>query len=161
MKLLKNASFYTLDENHTVSEALLIDHGRVLAAGSYEDLKAAAPSGTAEEDLGGSFVFPGLTDAHVHLHHYAISLQKIDCETESLEECLARVRARWGRELSVSIAPPVAALTAATADEVRAWAVRVCADNDGGELTVLCHLEPQYDVDVVRALRDFLRDRIA
>ena len=94
MKLIKNARIFTLDNTQPVVEALLINQGRVVAAGSYAELRAAAPSGTEEENLGGLFVLPGLTDAHVHLHHYAQSLQKIECETESLQECLARVRAR-------------------------------------------------------------------
>ena len=39
-------------------------------------------------------ILPGLTDAHLHLKNYALSLQKIDCETETKEECLRRVGER-------------------------------------------------------------------
>jgi len=39
-------------------------------------------------------VIPGLTDAHLHLEYYAFSLQKIDCETPTRQECLQRVAER-------------------------------------------------------------------
>jgi predicted amidohydrolase YtcJ len=39
-------------------------------------------------------ILPGLTDAHLHLQHYALGLQKIDCETDTKEECLRRVAER-------------------------------------------------------------------
>ena len=51
-------------------------------------------------DLGGRFVLPGLTDAHIHLQAYSLGLQKVDCETATLEECLRRVADR------VRITPP-------------------------------------------------------
>ena len=44
--------------------------------------------------MGGRFIMPGLTDAHLHLKHYSLSLQKIDCETDTKEECLRRVEER-------------------------------------------------------------------
>ena len=39
-------------------------------------------------------ILPGLTDAHIHLEMYALSLQKVDCETATLQECLQRVAER-------------------------------------------------------------------
>lgn len=39
-------------------------------------------------------MIPGLTDAHIHLEHYALSLKKVDCETTSRQACLARVAER-------------------------------------------------------------------
>ena len=37
---------------------------------------------------------PGLTDAHIHLQNYSLGLAKVDCETETKEECLRRVAER-------------------------------------------------------------------
>jgi hypothetical protein len=45
-------------------------------------------------DMGGRALVPGLTDAHIHLMQYATGLQKVDCETPTLAECLQRVAAR-------------------------------------------------------------------
>jgi predicted amidohydrolase YtcJ len=41
--------------------------------------------------MGGRVVLPGLTDAHIHLKNYSQALQKIECETDTKEECLHRV----------------------------------------------------------------------
>jgi predicted amidohydrolase YtcJ len=45
-------------------------------------------------DLRGRTILPGLTDAHLHLQNYSLGLQKVDCETGTLEECLQRVSER-------------------------------------------------------------------
>ncbi len=90
MRLLHNARIRTLDTSRPAASALLIDRGEILAVGDEELLEARAE----KQDLGGRVVLPGLTDAHIHLHHYSLSLQKIDCETGTLDECLRRVAER-------------------------------------------------------------------
>lgn len=70
--------------------ALAIDHGQILAAGSDAEI-LALPGITEKIDLGGKTVWPGLTDAHIHLQHYAFALQMVDCETTTRAECLRRV----------------------------------------------------------------------
>lgn len=47
-------------------EALAVRGGRVLAAGSLEEVRAAAGPGAEEIGLGGRRVIPGLIDSHVH-----------------------------------------------------------------------------------------------
>jgi predicted amidohydrolase YtcJ len=44
--------------------------------------------------MGGRVILPGLTDAHIHLQEYALSLQIVDCEAETKEEILCRVAER-------------------------------------------------------------------
>jgi hypothetical protein len=44
--------------------------------------------------LGDQVVLPGLTDAHIHLEHYALGLRMVDCETDTRGECLQRVAQR-------------------------------------------------------------------
>ena len=90
MKLLYNARIHTLNPAQQTASALLIDRGEILAVGGDELLDTRAE----KFDLGGRVVLPGLTDAHIHLQHYALGLQKIDCETATLEECLRRVAER-------------------------------------------------------------------
>jgi hypothetical protein len=72
---------------------------------------------------------------------------------------LAKVRAAFGRDFPVSIAPLVNDLTGDTPEGLLAWAERVLADNDGGPLVIACHMEPSYRLDVVRELRSFLASR--
>jgi len=90
MKLLFNARIHTLNPQQPSASAILVDRGEILAVGGDElqDVRAE------KINLGGRVVLPGLTDAHIHLHHYSLSLQKTDCETNSLAECLRRVAER-------------------------------------------------------------------
>jgi len=48
-------------------EALLVEDGAVVAAGSEPDVRREAPTGTEVVPLGGRLVIPGLIDAHLHL----------------------------------------------------------------------------------------------
>lgn len=94
MKLLFNARVLTLDPAHPAASAVLIDRGRILALGEKEDLLGLAGGRLEQADLRGAIVLPGLTDAHLHLQYYSLGLQKIDCETDTLEACLQRVSER-------------------------------------------------------------------
>ncbi len=92
MKLLYNARIYTLDQAKPVAWAIALDHGEIQAVGGDEMLFQIGDA--PRQDLGGRVVLPGLIDAHLHLQHYALSLQKVDCETDSLGACLERVHER-------------------------------------------------------------------
>jgi predicted amidohydrolase YtcJ len=94
MKLLFNARVYTLDPAHPTASAVLVDRERVLAVGEKDELSARAGGEAELFDLRGRTVLPGLTDAHLHLQYFSLGLQKIDCETETLDECLRRVAER-------------------------------------------------------------------
>ena len=93
MKLLHNAHIYTQNESQPNATAILIDRERIIAVGSSDDLFTQYPN-AEKQDMQGRFIFPGLTDAHLHLHHYALTLQKIDCETNTKAECLRRLGER-------------------------------------------------------------------
>ena len=90
MKLLHNARIHTLNPAQPNASAMLVDHGRVIAVGGDELLDIRAE----KINLNGRVILPGLTDAHIHLQYYSLSLQKVDCETTTLAECLRRVAER-------------------------------------------------------------------
>ncbi len=92
MKILFNARVHTLDPEKPSATTVVIDHGQILAVGG-EDLLLEFDR-AEKQDLRGRVILPGLTDAHLHLNYYALGLDKVDCETATLEECLQRVRAR-------------------------------------------------------------------
>jgi len=96
MKLLYNARIHTLDTTHPSASAIAVGHGRILAVGQSDELLAEFER-AEKQDMHGHTILPGLTDAHLHLEQYALSLQKIDCETHTLEECLRRVAERVQR----------------------------------------------------------------
>src|SRR5580658_9984782 len=47
--------------------ALLVEGGRVVCAGSEEEVARATPTGAELEELGGRLTVPGLVDAHLHI----------------------------------------------------------------------------------------------
>ncbi len=94
MKLFYNANIYTLDQSQPRASAILIDNGRILAVGEKDALEAMSHGRVEKQDMQGKTILPGLTDAHFHFQHYALSLAKIDCETKTKEECLRRVAER-------------------------------------------------------------------
>lgn len=92
MYLLYNATFYTLHPAQPTVQALAVGHGKILAAGAVEEAEAALPVHAKRIDLGGLTVLPGLTDSHLHLQHFSLGLQYVDCETPTRAECLQRVK---------------------------------------------------------------------
>lgn len=94
MLLLYHAVIHTLHPSQSVTSAVAIDHGRVIAIGSDSELITEFGSRAECLDMQGRTILPGLTDAHLHLEHYALGLQRIDCETDSRAECIRRVAVR-------------------------------------------------------------------
>ncbi len=93
MILLHNALVITQNPAQPTASALVIDRDRIIAVGETNNLFNHFPRANGE-DMGGRVVVPGLTDAHIHLQHYSLGLQKIDCEVGTKEECLRRVAER-------------------------------------------------------------------
>lgn len=96
MKLLYNARIHTQNPAQPAATAIAIERDRVVAVGGTDELfnrfTRAQP-----ENMDGRVILPGLTDAHIHLKAYALGLQKIECETDTKEECLRRVAERVKR----------------------------------------------------------------
>jgi len=95
MDLLTNARVYTFQPDRPAVSTLVLDGGRVVAAGG-DELRAEF-AGARRHDLGGGIVLPGLTDAHLHLQQLLLSQQVVDCEVPGEAECLERVRQRADR----------------------------------------------------------------
>jgi len=91
MRVLYNAKIRTLNPSQPSASALAIDNGRILMTGSDTDVLSQFEQVKDLQDMRGKVIWPGLTDAHIHLQSYAISLLTIDCETESKAECVRRV----------------------------------------------------------------------
>ncbi|MCS7010033.1 MAG: amidohydrolase [Anaerolineales bacterium] len=89
MHLLFNARIYTFDRRFPLASALAIEGERIIAVGG-DELLSQYPQ-AERQDMHQAIVLPGLTDAHIHIQHYVLSLQKIDCELPTKEQILARV----------------------------------------------------------------------
>jgi predicted amidohydrolase YtcJ len=91
VRILYNGSIRTLNPTQPHATAVAIIHDRIVAVGSDAEVFASACPGAQKFDLHGQTIWPGLTDAHFHLEHYARFLQMVDCETTTRQECLDRV----------------------------------------------------------------------
>ncbi len=93
MKILYNARIHSLDQARPEASVIVIDRDKVAALGGSELLDSFGGR-SSREDMGGRVILPGLTDAHMHLMHYALGLQKVDVETSTKAEALKRVAQR-------------------------------------------------------------------
>lgn len=91
MKIFHNANIRA--PGYPQVTAMAIDHGNFIALGSDVDILDSSFHASQITNLEGRTIWPGLTDAHVHLRHLADSMAMINCETGSLDECLALVKA--------------------------------------------------------------------
>ncbi|MEE8376157.1 MAG: amidohydrolase family protein [Acidimicrobiia bacterium] len=64
--ILHNAQVVTVDESFTITEAIAISDGDIVAVGTSEDLMALAGPKTLVIDVGGRTVMPGFVDPHTH-----------------------------------------------------------------------------------------------
>ncbi len=93
-RILINCHIHTFDPRMPVAEAIAIQEGKILAAGSRADVLNLADKQAIIEDMRGAMIMPPFCDSHIHLLEYGYSLQRVDCETPSRAECLQRVAAR-------------------------------------------------------------------
>src|SRR5262245_51949654 len=76
-------------------QALAISGGRVLAAGSNDEIRKLKGPNTQVIDLGGRFAMPGFNDAHTHLASGGFEKLNVNLVgTKSLDEMKQRIAAR-------------------------------------------------------------------
>ena len=91
--ILHGGAIHTMDARAPLVEALAVRGGRVLAAGSNEEVLSLGHDATRRIDLGGRTVLPGFQDAHVHFCSHGLVLQRLDLSGPgSLEQALEQVR---------------------------------------------------------------------
>jgi len=75
--LVYHARIYTVNDSNQVSDAMVIDQGKVVATGTRDELENGYLP-VHELDAGGFAIFPGFIDAHCHFHGLALSLRWVD-----------------------------------------------------------------------------------
>lgn len=75
--LVEGANIYTLDDNDTVAEAMLVANGLVKEVGSPAELRSANPEAQRVE-LDGGAVIPAFNDTHCHIPHLGFDLARPD-----------------------------------------------------------------------------------
>ena len=94
---LYNGRFYTLDTINSIASGININKDHIGELSFEQDHHLVRRSQGTSIDLKGKVVFPGLTDAHIHLEHFALALQKVDCEVDTIDECIRGVAERSKR----------------------------------------------------------------
>ncbi|CAN5299968.1 amidohydrolase [soil metagenome] len=77
-----NGTVYTIDERNPRAEAMAVLHGRILAVGDTDDIRAMAGPNTRVIDLGGRTLMPGINDNHCHPPYYGEALTSIDASAQ-------------------------------------------------------------------------------
>ena len=88
--VLINGKVLTLDERSTVTEAVAVRDGRILATGSSASIKSLAGARTRVLDVSRKTVIPGLIDTHAHfkaagLSDYVVNMSRAKTVAEALE----------------------------------------------------------------------------
>jgi predicted amidohydrolase YtcJ len=92
--ILYNGNIITMDGRQPRVSALAILNGRIVAAGSDDDVLALVGAGTKRENLNGKTVLPGLVDAHVHWEWTSRAIHQVDVfEIPSRQIAIERVKA--------------------------------------------------------------------
>jgi predicted amidohydrolase YtcJ len=111
------------------AQALLVQNGLVIAAGTQVEVEALAPQEVRRIALEGAFIMPGFNDAHLHLGEGARLKREIDLSAAAtLDQALERIAA------AAAIASPGTWLTGGGWDE---------------SLWPGCPLPTRYDLDRV------------
>ena len=77
-------------------EALLVENGKVVVAGTEDDARRRAPTGVEVHPLGGGLLLPGLVDAHVHVAELTRSREGLDLSRVTSIEGLVEAIREWG-----------------------------------------------------------------
>jgi predicted amidohydrolase YtcJ len=89
-----NGRVYT---GRRIARAVLVEHGRVTAVGTDEEVSRAAPTGVETHDLRGRVVLPGLIDAHLHIADLTRAREGLDlAEIPSIAALVETLRAWAG-----------------------------------------------------------------
>lgn len=92
--IVTNATIYTVDENFSMAEAMVVNHGKIVAVGLENDMLKKYVADQVM-DLGGKAVYPGFIDAHCHFYGYGMGLLKRAdlMGTQSFDEILEIMKA--------------------------------------------------------------------
>ena len=89
--LVKGATIYTVNSSFDTAEAFAVKDGKIIEAGTSEDLESKYEAAKTLM-LKGKTIVPGLIDAHAHLYNLGVSMQQVNLfGTKSYDEVLERV----------------------------------------------------------------------
>ncbi len=84
--VLRNGSFYTVDDARSWAQAVAITSGRFSYVGNDAGARAFVGSNTGIVDLGGRMVLPGMFDVHIHALGSGLEVLACDPSAEAILE---------------------------------------------------------------------------
>ena len=91
---LTNFKTYSSNNSSAQIDSIEIENGRISKIGLGVNVLPAVKRNCTIINLNGAVVLPGFTDSHIHLLAYGQSLQRVNCNTPTKEECLLRIAVR-------------------------------------------------------------------
>ena len=94
--VMRNGNIYTANAQQPKAEAVAVNAGRIVFAGSNAGVAAYVGSGTKVIDLNGSTAVPGFTDSHYHLTGVGARERNLNLESTkntNLADLLAKIKA--------------------------------------------------------------------
>ncbi len=86
--IIHNAKIYTVDEDFSTTESLVVKNGKFVATGESDHMLKKY-SALKTIDLQGNYVYPGFIDPHCHFYDYGTGLTNADLtKTSSFEEVI-------------------------------------------------------------------------
>lgn len=90
-RIFYNGRITTMDRRTPQAEAVCVEDHRIVAVGSTEEiLLQTGRAGVSRIDLEGAFVYPGLTDNHLHLMGHGMKLSMLDLSGATSKASLLR-----------------------------------------------------------------------
>jgi predicted amidohydrolase YtcJ len=100
MWMMINANGYTLDENHSRFDALVVEGQRVLAVGSGQQLRLQYGAKVGKIiDVAGATVVPGLVDSHLHIAGVGEQSVQLNLTAVRSKSALLHAIRTWGQNL--------------------------------------------------------------
>ncbi|GAA1890834.1 amidohydrolase [Actinomadura bangladeshensis] len=93
--IVRAGSVITMDAARPRAEALAVRGGRIAAAGSFDEARAALGEHAPVLDLGDATVLPGLIDTHMHLLWTGLAHVLLDLAGERSIEGIVRATRAW------------------------------------------------------------------
>lgn len=93
--IVRAASVITMDARRPRAQALAVRGGRIVAAGSFDEARAALGEHVPVLDLGDATVLPGLIDTHMHLLWTGLAHVLLDLAGERSIEDVVRATRAW------------------------------------------------------------------
>lgn len=96
--------------------------------------------------------------ASTHLLESMKSISNLDSLDLGGDTSVSKARDIFGPDFPIDIAPMPADFSADSPESILKWAEQVIAENMGGPLKILYHLEPDYKLEIVRVLNDYIQN---